>query len=339
MRETHFVNAHGLTAANHYTSAYDLAVLGRKVSRVPQLVRITSTRYHRWNGHVLVNLNRPLFWYPGLDGLKPGYTDDAGICQLLDVRRRGGHVIVSLLNTPDLDVDARNLLNFGLQDFGWVQSTLPGDRPSLTISGTSRWGTYSYFIGSGHFIRNRFLRAFAAAGGLDALGYPRTEALTEGSKTVQYFENGALSRGRSGSIKRLAIGLIPVSGVTPAPVPTPVPGTPTPTQIPNPLHARAAAKVFSAYYRAHKALLGNAVSVSWITNGYRLQIFMYGALAYAQTSHRIYRLPIGDRLLVAHLFLPAHPGDVYPTGFGPASVLKSTGWLPDRTTIQKRGGR
>lgn len=398
MRDTHYVNPHGLTAPNHYSSAYDLALLGRYVSSLPDLMKIARTRTYQWNGHVLTNINHVLFWYPGVDGIKPGYTDDAGICQVLDAQRGGRHVIVTLLNTPDLVIDARNLLDYGLRDFTWVQSSLPADRPSLTLAGVDGAGPYVYFAGSGHYVRGKLWSGYLANGGLAYLGFPRTEALNVQRLQVQYFQNGALALNpSSGQVSRLALGLTPLPSPTRIPTPiltaTPVPSptaqatpiessiplrgkasgtatpsptatrtltgahatatprsaTPTPTPLPSPRHATptppppgvteaptntptpsgpaVTASVFAAFQHTHWNELGAAVSDLRHRHGYAMQIFAYGALAYDEKKHAIYLLPLGDRLLGARKYLPPHPGNVYPGGFAPASVLKEIGWF------------
>jgi len=371
MRDTHYANAHGLTAKNHYSSAYDLAILGQYVSTLPDLMKIVATRSHQWNGHVLTNLNRVLFWYPGVDGIKPGYTDDAGICQVLDAQRGGRHVVVVVLNTPDLDIDARNLLNFGLRDFSWVQSSLPADGPALTLDGADGSGPYVYFPGSGHYVRGKLWTGYLANGGFLALGFPRTEPLWEGRGQVQYFQSGALAMSPStGRVARLALGLTPlpvqsptptptrsVSTATPTPTRTPLEGTvpvttpkvapkatPKPTKTlppppgilqtptPAPVAPPSTAQVFLAFQRAHRAWLGNPVSNLSVRHGYPVQIFTYGALVYEPKKKGTYLLPLGDRLLGARHYLPAHPGNVYPGSFAPLTILKAIGWSPYGTS-------
>jgi D-alanyl-D-alanine carboxypeptidase len=368
LHDTHYADDTGLTAHNHYTSAYDLAVLGQYVSYLPDFIKITSTKTYKWNGHVLQNINHVLFWYPGVDGLKPGYTNEAGLCQLIDVRRDGRHIVVAILNTPDLVIDARNLLNFGLRDYTWIQSALPGDRPSNAQTGTDKWGRYAYFPASGHYLRGAFWTAFNAAGGLAVLGYPRTEPLQEGTAMVQYFQNGALARSiATGKVIRLAIGTLatPLLPPTPTPTPTPrasptpsptphegtiVPGTPKTTPTPKPKVTPTpkakvtptpkprvtptptptsfpTAGIFQSFARAHARWLGSAVSAIHTIKGYSIQTFAYGALVTDNHGH-VYLLPLGDRLLDEHAFLPVHPGNAYPAGFAPPSVLAAIGWLP-----------
>ena len=362
LKDTHYANAHGLTARNHYTSVYDLAMLGQYVSYLPTLAKIVSARTYSWNGHTLINLNRVLFWYPGVDGIKPGYTNDAGLCQVLDAQRNGRHIIVAVLNTPDLVIDARNLLNFGLRDFSWVQSTLPGDRPSLTQAGIDQGGSYVYFPGSGHYIRGALWNGFLANGGFDTLGFPRTEPLWEGKARVQYFQNGALALDGDGHIARRALGLTPLPTPTPTPSPPPTPtatlkpmektipatvsSSPTPTRTavprltatstprpglpmtPTPKLPPSVAQVFADFQRSHRSVLGQVATDPVTTRGYLVQVFAYGALAYDQKKRGIYLLPLGDRLLSVRRYLPAHPGNAYPVGFAPVPVMKAIGWPP-----------
>jgi D-alanyl-D-alanine carboxypeptidase len=341
MRDTHYLTAHGLDTPGQYSSAYDLALLGRYAATFPALLAIASTRTYTWNGHVLQNLNHVVNWYPGADGIKPGFTDAAGLCQLLDARHGGKHVVAAILNTPDMVIDARNLLNFGLSDFTWHQTSLTGDGPGLTMTaGPSAY----YFPASGHYVKGKFWGAFRNDGQLQALGFPRTEPLKVGTAWVQYFQNGALSESASGKVTRLPIGLTPVP--TPAPVssppggqiprrsasprpkplnptsPTPEP-TASPTATPVPLQPD---KVFSGFLHKHPNMVGSPVSGAIKSNGYRLQTFRYGVLAYDPAHKTVWVLPLEDRILSSLGYLPEHPGNVYPSGFAPASVLKAIGW-------------
>lgn len=238
MKDTHYVTAHGLDTPGQYSSAYDLARLGMYAARIPDLMTITRARSYSWNGHILVNVNHVLFWYPGVDGIKPGYTYAAGICQLLDAQRHGRHVIAAILNTPNLVIDARNLLNFGLKDFTWIQSPLTYDYPGLTMTQTGASGPSVYYIGSGHYLHGSFLRAYGGLAKTLPLGFPRTEQLQENGHTVQYFQNGELEVA-GGKVVRVPLG----GSSAPAPSPTPRPSPtahPSATAHPSPT-ARATA--------------------------------------------------------------------------------------------------
>lgn len=367
MRDTHYGTAHGLDAPGQYSSAYDLALLGAYASTIPSLMQIADTRSYTWNGHTWDNLNHVINWYPGADGIKPGFTNLAGMTQLLDAHRHGRHVVVAILHTPDMVIDARNLLNFGLRDFTWVQTALYGDSPALIQSGADTAGPWGYFPASGHYVRGKFWQAFKADGQLSTLGYPRTEPLHSGNSWIQYFQNGALAQTGSGPVSRVQIGLTPLPGAKPTRTPTPTPTatiptreativlrpsptptrgpkrtstptpvgrrTPTPTPVPGrtptptPVPAPAVDKVFTAFQHAHAGLLGPPAARSWRASGYVVQIFRYGGLAYDSHARATWLLPIGDRLLAARHYLPRYPGNVYPKGFAPASLLKAIHWM------------
>ncbi|MGH3282853.1 MAG: D-alanyl-D-alanine carboxypeptidase family protein, partial [Trebonia sp.] len=343
MHDTHYATPHGLDAPHQYSSAYDLALLGRYATGMQSLMKIVDTRTYLWNGHLLTNVNQVLFWYPGVDGIKPGFTDAAGLCQVLDARRDGRHVIVAILHTPDLVHDARNLLNFGLRDFRWTVSPL-GDSPAATEAGTDRRGPYVYYPATGHFLRPPFWNAYQDAGGSLTLGYPRTEPLNEGSTLVQYFQDGALTENLATKrITRLALGASLAHDILPptptsTPTATPVEGTigtpgwpgvsrtPTPAPTSTPLAKPLVARPLQHYIQKHRFAAGPYAGPWHWEHGFQVQIFRYSALAYSWRSRTVYVLPVGDRYLAGRTMLPAHPGNSYPSDFAPPSVLAQLGW-------------
>ncbi|MBQ9468751.1 MAG: D-alanyl-D-alanine carboxypeptidase [Clostridia bacterium] len=97
MRDTHFSNPHGLSEADHYSSAYDLALLTVHALAEPSFKKIVSTaRYTSQEGdtqRTFVNHNRLLFTLKGCIGVKTGYTLEAGRC-LVSACRSGQTTLV-----------------------------------------------------------------------------------------------------------------------------------------------------------------------------------------------------------------------------------------------------
>ncbi len=74
LENTHFVNAYGLPAEGHYTSAADLAIIAKEALKYPLIRKLTSTKEYDLRGgkFKLWNTNKLLWWYPGADGFKTG---------------------------------------------------------------------------------------------------------------------------------------------------------------------------------------------------------------------------------------------------------------------------
>lgn len=111
---THFANPHGLEAFDHYTSAYDIALLGSRLLEDPDLAFIVSTRSYQpeWDGPAVANLNLLLGNYPGALGIKTGYTPQAGQTIVAAAQRDGRRFIVSVLGSADNFADATALLDW-----------------------------------------------------------------------------------------------------------------------------------------------------------------------------------------------------------------------------------
>ena len=93
LRGTHFVNPHGLDAADHYSTARDLAVLAAYAMEDPIFARTVSARSVTAGGRVLTNHNKLLWRVEGADGVKTGYTRAAGRILVSSARRQGRHLV------------------------------------------------------------------------------------------------------------------------------------------------------------------------------------------------------------------------------------------------------
>ena len=123
---THFSNPHGLPdPVNHFTTAYDLALITAEGFRTPGFEDFVSTPYHtakflnRTNGASLVNTNRLLMTYQGANGVKTGTTNAAGRCLVSSARRGDVLLIAVVLNGGDTVFrDSALLLDYGFRALG-----------------------------------------------------------------------------------------------------------------------------------------------------------------------------------------------------------------------------
>ncbi|MDO8613043.1 MAG: D-alanyl-D-alanine carboxypeptidase family protein [Dehalococcoidia bacterium] len=118
LRNTHFVNPHGLDDPDHYTSAHDIAVLGLELLRRPELAEIVRTMEYQpaWDRPAFSNGNRLLFDYPESIGIKIGFTDKAGQTIVAAAERGGRRIIVSLLGSSTVYQDAIALFEWAFSD-------------------------------------------------------------------------------------------------------------------------------------------------------------------------------------------------------------------------------
>jgi len=121
MNNTHFTNPVGLPAAEHYSSARDMAVLAAAILReYPQYYPLFSLRDYTFNNVAQANRNRLLWLDPYADGMKTGHTESAGYC-LVGSARRDNHRLISVMFGADSDrlraSESQKLLNFGFQYF------------------------------------------------------------------------------------------------------------------------------------------------------------------------------------------------------------------------------
>ena len=119
MKDSHFVNAHGLTAEGHHASAYDLALLGRAlVNDYPQTYAYNKVKEFTVGSIRQHNRNLLLWRDPSVDGIKTGHTAAAGYCLLSSAQRGDQRVIVVLLggaSEKQRADDSLALLNWGFR--------------------------------------------------------------------------------------------------------------------------------------------------------------------------------------------------------------------------------
>lgn len=130
MNDTKFLNATGLDAEGHHTSAYDIAIMSRQLLK-HDLIRQYSTVWMdslRDGKSQLVNTNKLVRYYDGATGLKTGTTSKAGHCLAASARRDGMELIAVVMgsaNSNDRFSSARQLLDFGFANYRVVTAEIP----------------------------------------------------------------------------------------------------------------------------------------------------------------------------------------------------------------------
>ena len=125
LQDTNFKNVHGLDDENHYSSAYDMSLIAKELVKHKKILEFTSiyedylrrgTDREFW----LVNTNRLVRFYSGVDGLKTGYTPEAGFCLTATIKKDNMRLIAVVMGEPSSDVrnnEVTELLNYGFAQY------------------------------------------------------------------------------------------------------------------------------------------------------------------------------------------------------------------------------
>ena len=122
-KNTHFTNPNGLSHDDHYTTAYDLALITRHAMKNEQFAKIAGTAAHRVSvlnenrTIVLSNHNKLLRQIEGCDGVKTGFTKATGRCLVSSVTRNGWQAICVTLDAPSDWTDHTQLLNAAFEEY------------------------------------------------------------------------------------------------------------------------------------------------------------------------------------------------------------------------------
>lgn len=122
---THFCNPHGLPDPNHYTTAYDMALIARYAMQNPEFKKIVSTKVKTIYRSIpeaqtyLGNSNKLLWNYDDAIGVKTGYTEAAGQCLVSAAAREGRELIAVVFKSEGAAIwsDSTMLLDHGFNDF------------------------------------------------------------------------------------------------------------------------------------------------------------------------------------------------------------------------------
>ncbi len=119
LTDTRFANPSGMDARSHYSTAYDMALLGRAAMQNETFRQLAGAATYRGDGYSLKNLNRLVGTYPGADGIKIGSTRAAGKTIVASATRAGRRVYVSLMRSQDLTGDSTALFEWVWRTFAW----------------------------------------------------------------------------------------------------------------------------------------------------------------------------------------------------------------------------
>lgn len=127
LKDTYFQNSHGLDANNHYSSAYDMAMIAKELVKHEKILEYSSiyetylrtgTDRQTW----LVNTNKLVRFKNGVDGLKTGYTSNSGYCLTATMKKDNMRVIAVVMGEPSSTT--RNEEVSSLFDYAFAQYKL-----------------------------------------------------------------------------------------------------------------------------------------------------------------------------------------------------------------------
>ncbi len=124
-KNTEFKNPHGLDEEGHLTTAYDMSLIARELVKHENILKLTSTYEDNISvsgeNHWLVNTNKLIRFYKGIDGLKTGYTDNAGYCLTATMNKNNMRLISVVMGSDTKDnrsSDTIEMLEYGYSMYG-----------------------------------------------------------------------------------------------------------------------------------------------------------------------------------------------------------------------------
>ena len=127
LKNTNFVNSTGLDADNHYSSAYDMAMMAKELIKHEKILEFSSIyedylRKNTDNSFWLVNTNKLVRFYSYIDGLKTGFTSKAGYCLTATGKKNGMRLITVVMNEENTDNRSKD--NIEMMDYGFNMYSL-----------------------------------------------------------------------------------------------------------------------------------------------------------------------------------------------------------------------
>ncbi|MDD2190892.1 MAG: D-alanyl-D-alanine carboxypeptidase [Eubacteriales bacterium] len=145
MTNTNFVNTNGLPVANHYTSAYDIALMSKELIKHEKI----QDWFHVWMTNItvglpgkkqtelgLTNTNRLIKAYPGANGIKTGFTQEAGYCLSASATKGDLTLIAVIMGSPTSKIrfaEASKLLDYGFANYDSVKLAEKGETMGMVV--------------------------------------------------------------------------------------------------------------------------------------------------------------------------------------------------------------
>ena len=122
LKNTRFQNSSGLPARDHYSTSYDMAIIAKELLKYESITDYTSIyedylRKGEENEFWLVNTNKLVRFYPGVDGLKTGFTNEAKYCLTATAKKEDMRVIAVVMGAET--VKERNATISGMLDYAF----------------------------------------------------------------------------------------------------------------------------------------------------------------------------------------------------------------------------
>ncbi len=125
LTNTHFDNPHGLDSENHYTTAKDMSIMAQELLKHEDILTFTSIyedylKKNDGSSIWLVNTNKLVRFYDGVDGLKTGFTTTAGYCVTTTAKKNNMRLLSVVMNASSSDLrskDTTNMLNYGFNSY------------------------------------------------------------------------------------------------------------------------------------------------------------------------------------------------------------------------------
>jgi serine-type D-Ala-D-Ala carboxypeptidase (penicillin-binding protein 5/6) len=125
LKNTNFRNTTGLPESDHYSTAHDMAIMAKELLKYQDITKFTGTyeAYLRENSDKkfwLVNTNKLVRFYPGVDGLKTGFTSDALYCLTATAKKDGMRVIAVIFGAPtskDRNAQVSKMLDYAFSQY------------------------------------------------------------------------------------------------------------------------------------------------------------------------------------------------------------------------------